>query len=131
MDCPAGSGPTAGLVIVTLTRTNDTAAPPGRKMFQVTRAGPGCRRGTDGACPRVPAPVLIEAMDSEDMDPEGTDAEAVRARYAGAAQAFMELAGQVPHQAGWRPPRGEWDLLSLPGHTSRALTTVETYLATP
>ena len=39
MDCPAGSGPTAGLVIVKLTRTNDTAEPPGRKMFQVTCRG--------------------------------------------------------------------------------------------
>ena len=65
------------------------------------------------------------------MDPEGMDAEAVRARYAGAAQAFLELAGQVPHQAWSRPALGEWDVRALTGHTSRALTTVETYLATP
>ena len=70
------------------------------------------------------------------MDPEGTGAEAagaeaVRARYAGAAQAFMELAGRVPHQAWSRPALGEWDVRALTGHTSRALTTVETYLATP
>ena len=77
-----------------------------------------------------------EAMDGEVMDPEGRDSkgrdsEAVRARYAGAAQAFMELAGQVPHQAWARPALGEWDVRALTGHTSRALTTVETYLATP
>ena len=76
-------------------------------MLQVTRAGLGCRRRPDRACPRAPATVLIGAMDGEIMEPEGTDAEgadpegtdaaAVRARYAGAAQAFLELAGQVPH----------------------------------
>ena len=72
-----------------------------------------------------------EGTDTEVMDPEGTDAEAVRARYAGAAQAFLELAGQVPHQAWSRPALGEWDVRALTGHTSRALTTVETYLGTP
>jgi uncharacterized protein (TIGR03083 family) len=75
-------------------------------------------------------------MDGEDMAPEGGDSKgrdsaAVRARYAGAAQAFLELAGQVPDQAWPRQALGEWDVRALTGHTSRALTTVETYLATP
>ncbi|CAH0210598.1 hypothetical protein SRABI26_02151 [Arthrobacter sp. Bi26] len=65
------------------------------------------------------------------MDPEGMDAAAVRACYAGAAQAFLEVAGRVPHQGWSRPALGEWDVRALTGHTSRALTTVETYLATP
>ena len=69
-------------------------------------------------------------MGPEGVDAKGTDAEAVRARYAGAAQAFLELAGQVPHQAWSRPALGEWDVRALTGHTSRALTTVETYLGT-
>lgn len=73
-------------------------------------------------------------MDPEGRDSEGAEgigADAVRARYAGAAQAFLELAGQVPDQAWSRPALGEWDVRALTGHTSRALTTVETYLATP
>ncbi|BCW71915.1 hypothetical protein NicSoilB8_29590 [Arthrobacter sp. NicSoilB8] len=65
------------------------------------------------------------------MDPEGMDAEAVRDCYAGAAQAFRDLTAQV-HEHDWsRPALGEWDVRALTGHTSRALTTVETYLATP
>ena len=63
-------------------------------------------------------------------DSDGRDAAAVRARYAGAAQAFLELTRQIPDQAWSRPALGEWDVRALTGHTSRALTTVETYLAT-
>jgi uncharacterized protein (TIGR03083 family) len=73
-------------------------------------------------------------MDGEDMDPEDAhdrDAKAVRGRYVRAAQAFLELAGQVPDRAWSLPALGEWDVRALTGHTSRALTTVETYLATP
>lgn len=70
-------------------------------------------------------------MDAEDVDPEGRDPAAVRARYTGAAQAFLELAGQIPGQAWSLPALGVWDVRALTGHTSRALTTVETYLATP
>ncbi len=70
-----------------------------------------------------------EGRDAEGADGIGTDA--VRARYAGAAQAFLEVAGRVPDQAWSRPALGEWDVRALTGHTSRALTTVETYLATP
>lgn len=65
------------------------------------------------------------------MDLEGGAAAAARARYAGAAQAFLELAGQIPDQAWSRPALGVWDVRALTGHTSRALTTVETYLSTP
>lgn len=70
-------------------------------------------------------------MDIEAGDIGAMDAEAVRDRYAGAARAFLELAEQVPHHAWSRPALGEWDVRALTGHTSRALTTVETYLATP
>jgi len=59
------------------------------------------------------------------------DAEAVRACYAGAAQAFRELTGQVADHDWPRQALGEWDVRALTGHTSRALTTVETYLAIP
>ncbi|MET1022324.1 MAG: maleylpyruvate isomerase N-terminal domain-containing protein [Arthrobacter sp.] len=70
-------------------------------------------------------------MDGEDMDAEGMEAQAVRAGYAGAAQAFLELAERVPPQEWSRAALGEWDVRALTGHMSRALTTVETYLATP
>jgi uncharacterized protein (TIGR03083 family) len=56
---------------------------------------------------------------------------AVRAGYLGAAQAFLELVGQVPDEAWSKPALGEWDVRGLTGHASRALTTVETYLAAP
>lgn len=56
---------------------------------------------------------------------------AVRTNYLGAAQAFLELAGQVPAEAWSKPALGEWDVRGLTGHASRALTTVETYLAAP
>ena len=56
---------------------------------------------------------------------------AVKAGYLGAAQAFAELVGQVPDDAWSKPALGEWDVRGLTGHASRALTTVETYLAAP
>ena len=55
----------------------------------------------------------------------------VRACYLGAAQAFLELVEQVPEAAWSNPALGEWDVRGLTGHASRALTTVETYLAAP
>ena len=51
--------------------------------------------------------------------------------------AFADAAGWFVHTAaligdGWdRPGLGEWDVRALVGHTSRALLTVETYLARP
>jgi len=65
------------------------------------------------------------------MDIHAADTEAVRACYAGAARAFLELAGRVPPEAWSWLALGEWDVRALTGHTSRALTTVETYLGTP
>ena len=65
------------------------------------------------------------------MNIEDMDAEAVRACYAGAAQAFRDLTEQVPEHDWSRQALGEWDVRALTGHTSRALTTVEAYLATP
>ncbi|MCU1522504.1 MAG: hypothetical protein JWN19_2889, partial [Arthrobacter sp.] len=56
---------------------------------------------------------------------------AVEAGYLGAAQAFLELVGQVPEDAWSKPALGDWDVRGLTGHASRALTTVETYLAAP
>jgi uncharacterized protein (TIGR03083 family) len=56
---------------------------------------------------------------------------AVEAGYLGAAQAFLELVRQVPGDAWSKPALGDWDVRGLTGHASRALTTVETYLATP
>lgn len=51
--------------------------------------------------------------------------------------AFADAAGWFVHTAAlvgdrWdRPGLGEWDVRALVGHTSRALATVETYLARP
>ena len=73
----------------------------------------------------------IDAGDIGARDAGARDAEAVRACYAGAAQAFLELACRVPPQAWSLRALGEWDVRALTGHTSRALTTVEAYLATP
>jgi uncharacterized protein (TIGR03083 family) len=56
---------------------------------------------------------------------------AVEAGYLGAAQAFLELVRQVPGDAWSKPALGDWDVRGLTGHASRALTTVETYLAAP
>lgn len=48
-----------------------------------------------------------------------------------AARAFVAITRRVP-SGGWDGPGlGEWDLRALVGHTSRALVTVETYLARP
>ena len=54
-----------------------------------------------------------------------------RTNFAAAAAWVVEVVDSVPRDA-WRAPGlGEWDLLALVGHTSRALLTVETYLAAP
>jgi uncharacterized protein (TIGR03083 family) len=59
------------------------------------------------------------------------EAASVRDNYLGAAQAFLELVGQVPEEAWSKQALGDWDVRGLTGHASRALTTVETYLAAP
>ena len=53
-----------------------------------------------------------------------------RSAFEDAAGWFAELVPRVGHR--WeRPGLGEWDVRALVGHTSRALLTVETYLARP
>ena len=53
-----------------------------------------------------------------------------RAAYADAAGWFVRTAALVADR--WdRPGLGEWDVRALVGHTSRALVTVESYLARP
>ena len=53
-----------------------------------------------------------------------------RAAFADAARWFVGTAALVGDR--WdRPGLGEWDVRALVGHTSRALVTVETYLAHP
>ncbi len=55
----------------------------------------------------------------------------VRASFAGATDGFVELTGQVPTRAWELPALGEWDVRSLVGHASRALSTIESYLGRP
>jgi len=45
-----------------------------------------------------------------------------------AAEAFRDLVGQIEPTQWASPGLGEWTVLDLVGHTSRALTTVEDYL---
>lgn len=59
----------------------------------------------------------------------GTDA--VKSDFREAASAFAALVEQVPDDAWQAPALGSWTVRDLVGHTSRALITVETYLATP
>jgi uncharacterized protein (TIGR03083 family) len=50
--------------------------------------------------------------------------------FEAAAEAFVDLVGQIPADAWSGPGLGEWDLRSLVGHTSRSLVTVSTYVQT-
>jgi uncharacterized protein (TIGR03083 family) len=53
-----------------------------------------------------------------------------RRAFADAAEWFVSMSALVGDR--WESPGlGEWDVRSLVGHTSRALLTVETYLASP
>jgi hypothetical protein len=52
------------------------------------------------------------------------------ATFASAATAFARLVHDIPASKWDGPGLGEWDLLSLVGHTSRSLITVSTYLQT-
>jgi len=53
-----------------------------------------------------------------------------RTAFADAAGWFVRTAALVSDR--WdQPALGEWDVRALVGHTSRALATVETYLARP
>ncbi len=51
--------------------------------------------------------------------------------YEGAARFFVETVGQIKDTQWELPGLGVWTVRDLTGHTSRALSTVETYLATP
>jgi uncharacterized protein (TIGR03083 family) len=59
------------------------------------------------------------------------DVQKIRAIYVLATQGFLELVEQVPGTAWTMPALGVWDVRGLVGHTSRALTTVESYLGAP
>ena len=48
-----------------------------------------------------------------------------------AAQAFLDLVGEVRIDQWEDPALGSWNVRSLVGHTSRAILTVETYLKAP
>jgi uncharacterized protein (TIGR03083 family) len=56
---------------------------------------------------------------------------AVQATFAAAAQCFAGLVEDIPSSAWSGPGLGEWDLRALVGHTSRAVSTVATYLRRP
>jgi uncharacterized protein (TIGR03083 family) len=49
--------------------------------------------------------------------------------FVAAAQSFLSLVKQVRPEQWALPGLGEWSVLDLVGHTSRAITTVELYLA--
>jgi uncharacterized protein (TIGR03083 family) len=49
--------------------------------------------------------------------------------FVAAAQSFLNLVKQVRPEQWALPGLGEWSVLDLVGHTSRAITTVELYLA--
>lgn len=55
----------------------------------------------------------------------------IRGTYADAAHCCAELIDRIPGDFWNGPGLGEWDLRSLVGHTSRALSTVITYLPKP
>ncbi|MCL4423051.1 MAG: maleylpyruvate isomerase N-terminal domain-containing protein [Actinobacteria bacterium] len=55
----------------------------------------------------------------------------IRASFQAGARAFVELVSQVRPEQWAKPGLGIWDIRGLVGHTSRALSTVETYLSQP
>ncbi|MCP2259078.1 TIGR03083 family protein [Streptoalloteichus tenebrarius] len=60
-----------------------------------------------------------------------TEAVTRRHAYAEAGRAFRDLVSQVGPDGWRRRALGEWTVLDLVGHTSRALATVETALSRP
>ncbi len=52
-----------------------------------------------------------------------------RSVFERAAESFVEITEAVPEDRWDSPGLGVWSLRDLAGHTSRALTTIETYLA--
>jgi uncharacterized protein (TIGR03083 family) len=57
------------------------------------------------------------------------DSTRMRDAFLGAADYFVATVARVPADGWDRPGLGEWSVRALVGHTSRALLTVETYLA--
>src|SRR5437764_209227 len=57
------------------------------------------------------------------------DSARVRDAFAEAGDYFVATVARVPADGWDRPGLGEWSVRALVGHTSRALLTVETYLA--
>src|ERR671936_1830676 len=57
------------------------------------------------------------------------DSARVRDAFLGAVDYFIATVARVPADRWDRPGLGEWSVRALVGHTSRALLTVETYLA--
>lgn len=51
-----------------------------------------------------------------------------RLTFSAAAECFVDLVNRIPANAWPGPGLGEWDVQSLVGHTSRALSTVLSYL---
>jgi uncharacterized protein (TIGR03083 family) len=70
-------------------------------------------------------------MSPREADEKGRmmDNARVRDAFAGAADYFVATVARVPADEWERPGLGEWSVRALVGHTSRALLTVETYLA--
>lgn len=75
-------------------------------------------------------------------DGAGTSSGTVRACFTAAAEGFVSVVSSVsgvssaggdgrPGDAWARPGLGEWTVRDLVGHTSRALSTIEAYLADP
>lgn len=56
------------------------------------------------------------------------DVDAAKRELRGAAFGFSQLVGRLGDGDWGRPALGEWDVRSLVGHTSRALSTIEVYL---
>ena len=57
------------------------------------------------------------------------DSARMRDAFVGAVDYFIATVARVPADGWDRPGLGEWSVRALVGHTSRALLTVETYLA--
>ena len=57
------------------------------------------------------------------------DSVRMRDAFIGAVDYFIATVARVPADEWDRPGLGEWSVRALVGHTSRALLTVETYLA--
>jgi hypothetical protein len=66
-------------------------------------------------------------MDADNLD----GADMTQENFTEAAQAFAAQVHAIPGQAWEKPGLGTWSVRDLVGHTCRALTTTEDYLAKP